>query len=422
MLEIQNQSVEQSIRDQVNAALDRCRTTRRCPELPDSDFIFEGIGRVLGAYDSGRDWLQSQRDASRLQVARSTAFDALNSPRRRALAAEAAEALQRNLTAELARAGVDHLADFPELAGWNVLGVDGHAVEHAAHAARDERGRHVPDAGLYAVDLRTGLSAFLRPVAGAGHHAHEWPAFKAAVRQLRPAPHTLWITDRAYIDNATWDRYRRRGNFQITRLKEGMCPIEEEPLRFDRDDPINAGVHRFLRVRFHGVAGWFLLVDFRDPETGQRYRFLSSLPDSFRPGLIAWLYLLRWKIEKLYDTFKNRLHQTKAWANSPSAAAIRPLLIGMSYNLLVWLQHRLRFDFGIADDKVARKFDTYLAERAHLAEAQSRRVHPLHFTTLPRRLAQISAQFIRCVRNLLFAPGPLADLLPAFRAAQCAYL
>lgn len=34
----------------------------------------------------------------------------------------------------------------------------------------------------------------------------------------------------------------------------------------------------------------------------------------------------------------------------------------------------------------------------------------------------MSAQFIRCVRNLLFAPKPLADLLPAFRAAQCAYL
>lgn len=378
MLEIQNQSVERSIREQVDTALDKCRNTRRCPELPDREFLFEGIVRVPGAYDSGRDWLQSQRDSSRLRMARSTAFDALNSPRRRSLATEAAEALHRNLTAELARTGVDPLADFPELADWNVLGVDGHAVEHAAHAARDERGRHVPDTGLYAVDLRTGLSAFLRPVAGDGRHAHEWPAFKAAVRQLRPAPRTLWIADRAYIDNATWDRYRHRGIFQITRLKESMCPVAEEPLRFDRSDPINAGVRRWLRVRFHGVPGSFLLVDFRDPETGRRYRFLSSLPESFRPSMIAWLHLLRWKIEKLYDTFKNRLHQTKAWANSPSAAAIRPLLISMSYNLLVWLQHRLHIDFGIADDKVARKFDEHLAERVRLAQAQSRFVHPMH--------------------------------------------
>lgn len=422
MSQIQNQSIEQLIREQMDSALDRCRHTRRCPELPDRDFLFEGVVRVLGAYDSARDWLQSQRDSSRLQVARSTAFDALNSPRRRTLVSEAAEAVQRQMVAQLAEAGVDHLADFPELSDWNVLGVDGHAVEHPVHAACDERGRHVPAAGLYALDLRSGLSTFLRPVAGDGRHAHEWPAFKAAVRDLRSAPHTLWIADRAYIDNPTWDRFRRQGIYQITRFKENMCPREEQTLQFDRHDPLNTGVRRFARVRFHGVDGWFLRVDYRDPETGKRYRFLSSLPESFRPGLIAWLYLLRWKIEKLFDTFKNKLHQTKAWANSPSAAAIRPLFISMTYNLLVWLQHRLRLDFGIDDDKVARKFDDYLARRVHCAQAQSRAVHPLHFSTLPRRLAQITAQFIRCVRNLLFVPRPFIDSLPAFRAAQRAYL
>lgn len=422
MSQIQDRTLEELVREQVDLALEGCRSTRQCPELEDRDFIFEGLVRVLGAYDSGRAWLQHQREQDRAHTPRSTAFDALNSPRRHATLAEAAAALQRNLVRVMAGDGVDHLADFPELTDWNVLATDGHAVEHAVHAELDAKGRHVADAGLYTLDLRTGLTAFLRPVAGAGHHAHEWPAFKAAVRHLRPAAHTLWINDRAFIDNGSWAELRKHRMYQITRLKENMYPIEEHALTFDRTDPVNAGVRRFARVRFQGVPGFFLLVGFRDPETGQRYTFLSSLPETFRPGLIAWLYLLRWKIEKLYDTFKNKLHQTKAWANSPAAAANRPLFLGMTYNILLWLQHRLCMDFGIADDKVAKKFELHLAQRTDAALAAGRTVHPLHTTTLPRRMAQMTVQFIRCVANHLFIPKPFQAILPAFREAQLVYL
>jgi hypothetical protein len=134
------------------------------------------------------------------------------------------------------------------------------------------------------------------------------------------------------------------------------------------------------------------------------------------------LYFLRWKIEKLYDTFKNKLHQTKAWANSAAAAAIRPLFISMTYNLLLWLQHRLRVDFGIADDKVARKFKAHLEHRTDAATVANRTVHPLHAATLPRRMAQMTAQFIRCVANHLFVSKPFRTIPPAFREAQLVYL
>lgn len=422
LLDVQDKTVGEYVRDQIDLALEGCRNHRKCREFPDRDFLFDGIVRVLGAYDSGRHWLQDRREKRGGSLARATAFDALNSSRRQTMTMEAAEVLQKNLSNQLLKMDVDHLASFPELRKWNVLAADGHAVEHAAHAPRDDKGRHVPDVGLYALDLRTGLSAFLRPVKGAGHHAHEWPAFKAAIRELRPAKRTLWVQDRAFIDLAGWQRYRGRGVYQITRLKDGMCPIQEQNVRFDKDDPVNVGVRRCRRVGFRGVRGSFLLVEYRDPETRQLYRFLSTLPETFRPGLVAWLYLLRWKIEKLYDTFKSKLHETKAWANSRAAAVIRPLLISMTYNLLVWLQHYLHSDFGIADDKVARKFRQLLVLREKTARVAGRCLHPLHLATLPHRLAQMSVQFIRCVNNHLFAPDPIYAILPAFRAAQLAYL
>ena len=419
---LKDQTVAQVIREQLKRGLDRTRHTRACESFPDEEFLFAGVERVLGAYDSGRDWLQRRQDQGRGSVARATAFDALNSPRREAMARDVAAALQRDFVHQFAADGVDRLAAFPELKDWTVLACDGHAVEHACHAGRDAKGRHVADASLYTLDLRTGLSAFLTAVGGDGRHAHEWPAFRAAIKDLRPDTRVLFVEDRAFIDLARWDRFRFRGIHQITRLKENMYPVEETPLPFERDDPVNAGVRRYTRARFRGVPGAFLLVTYRDPETGEAYTFLSSLPQTFRPGVLAWLYFLRWGIEKLYDTFKNKLHETKAWANSPVAAALRPLFVSLGYNLLLWLQHRLHRDFGIADEKVNRKFRAHIQQRDEAAAAKHRSLHPLCNLTLPHRMAQMSAQFIRCVSNLLHSPKPLRHLLGPFRAAQFAYL
>lgn len=419
---MEDQTVAELIREQLKRGLERTRHLRPCESFPDEEFLFAGVERVLGTYDSGRDWLQRRRDQGHGCVARATAFDALNSCRRDEMTRDVAAALQRNLARQFADEDVDHLATFPELKDWIVMACDGHAVEHACHAARDARGRHVADSSLYTLDLRTGLSTFLRAVGGDGRHAHEWPAFRTAIRDFSPQSRVLFVEDRAFIDLTTWDRYRRRGFYQITRLKENMYPVEETALPFDRDDPVNDGVRRFTKARFRGVPGTFLLITYKDPETRETYTFLSSMPESFRPGVLAWLYLLRWGIEKLYDTFKNKLHETKAWANSPSAAALRPRFISIAYNLLLWLQHRLQRDFGIADEKVERKFRAHIEQRSQVAEAAHRRLHPLCFLTLPHRMAQMSAQFIRCVSNLLHSPEPLQGLLASFRAAQLAYL
>lgn len=75
-----------------------------------------------------------------------------------------------------------------------------------------------------------------------------------------------------------------------------------------------------------------------------------------------------------------------------------------------------------AREQVDRNVSPAALIEAWSTDNQARSVHPMHAATLPRRLAQMSAQFIRCVTNLLFDPKPLRALLPAFREAQWAYL
>ncbi|MGH8017813.1 MAG: hypothetical protein ACREIA_05900, partial [Opitutaceae bacterium] len=44
--------------------------------------------------------------------------------------------------------------------------------------------------------------------------------------------------------------------------------------------------------------------------------------------------LLRWKIEKTYDVFKNKLFEQKAWANGRSAHLCQAHFIALLYNCI----------------------------------------------------------------------------------------
>ena len=136
---------------------------------------------------------------------------------------------------------------------------------------------------------------------------------------------TLFVLDRAYIDAAFWKPPpgKRQGRWDvITRMKKCMKPTCCGEHQFDRDDPVNAGVRRVWTAGFDGAFGLMYVVEFVDPETSEAYRFLTTLdPQEIRPGVIAYLYFLRWRIEKSFDTFKTDFHETKAWAGGKTCAS-----------------------------------------------------------------------------------------------------
>lgn len=60
----------------------------------------------------------------------------------------------------------------------------------------------------------------------------------------------------------------------------------------------------------------------KDPVTGEQYKFITNIMDP-APGVVARLYRMRRDIEKVFDSFKNKLNETKAWATSSEAKSIR---------------------------------------------------------------------------------------------------
>src|ERR1019366_6059903 len=102
------------------------------------------------------------------------------------------------------------------------------------------------------------------------------------------------------------------------------------------------------------------LIQYADPETGICYQFLTTDME-LRPGVIAWLYLLRWRIEKVFDTSKNKLEETKAWATGEVARQIQGHFLALTHNLLVLLRGFLASDFGIREEKLEDKRSRHLA-------------------------------------------------------------
>ena len=278
-----------------------------------------GIQRILGQCDSGRDFLQVRQDRGEA-LARSTWFDALHSGRRAAMVAEVAtrshEVFGRSLQQR------DWLAEFPELAGRAVWAVDGHQLAQACHSARDRKGEFIPVGFLYGLCLHTGLPRSLVPFQVDGVRRHEWPVFKQLLphwlRQDRGARVPIVVGDPAYLDVLHWaEQKRTRQALIITREKENMNPTVIAQHAYDPADPVNRGVEADEMAGY--TCAYMRRIVYRDPASGELFVFLTT-EDSLRPGVIALLYLLRWKIEKVFDGFKNKLHQQKAWAHGETAA------------------------------------------------------------------------------------------------------
>jgi len=431
MNSLPNLSSDPLLIDQLLAPMDNVlqnysRLRRDCPGIPDRDFLGLGFLRTLSQARSGRDFLQQQHEIFDADVQRSSFFDCLHSSRRCQFLSEISREVyvrgRQNQSADL-------LQVFPELRGRRVWAGDGHKIEHACHALRDSKGRQVAPNTLYLLCLHSGLMFHLAAVQGDGYYRHEMPVFRQALpeflrqefRQGKSQQPPLFILDPAFVDHGFWEQQsqlRQCGALMITRAKNDIAPKKFKPKSFDRDDPVNRGVDADSLVTFAG-GQTLRLIQYADPETGIGYQFLTTDLE-LRPGVIAWLYLLRWRIEKVFDTSKNKLEETKAWANGEVARQIQGHFLALTHNLLVLFRGFLESDFGMRDQKLENKRRDHLAERAKTAKARGYQLHPLHWQ-MPR-IVQLSLQFIRTLRNQILAKVSFHKALAQIRAMLVAYL
>lgn len=383
---------------------------RSCPELSDTDFVRLGVLRAISVVDSGRHFLQNNKDLYCDLIAHSTYFKSLKSTRRTKML-EAVEIQSYALQCkQLASQDIDYLRQFPELNDYRVEAADGHFIDHAYHTRKGDNGKVYAAGFIYAMNLRNGLLRSLCCITNGTQRHQEIPVLRRYIEQQnhslnQPEKH-LTVYDKAVMDTAWWQSQKGQQNYMISVLKENSVATPVKVIDFDNSNSINTGVESYDIYENKGIR--FNVVHYRDPETRKLYRFVSTLPESINPGTIAMLYFKRWTIEKAYNNSKSNLKETKAWSPHLNSLSNQMRLTAMSYNMMRVFEETSKIQNPELIHPSDKKYTKALKKRQGLAKKNGRFVNPLFFH---KRIVRISSYTIRAVQNAIITGMSMASFM-----------
>jgi hypothetical protein len=398
---------------------DTAKHRRNCPALDDSLWLEAGVRRCLGIYQSGRDFLQQLADRHDTEILISTFFESLKSKRRLRLLDE----VLAQSRVRMRRAMPDPFAAFPCLGDFDLLAGDGHFIAAASHDKAAPRGRSGAKAKagdtttrvtltkyatghLYTLDLRSHAMSHLTVADQIERNKeHEMRALKRQtadiLRQGAPKGRkVLYVWDRAGIDFRQWFEWKHQSAiYFLSRQKDNMSLEAAGRYNFDATLEINRGVLADEIVATnHGVT--VRRVTYQDPETAIIYRYLTTLPATIPPGIVALLYKARWDIEKVFDEFKNKLVETKAWASSATAKTVQARLLCLTHNLMTLMEEAIHKRFGVRNE-AEHKRKARVRSKHNLDHPGPVQPSPGHIHQALVRLTQRTVKFIRWLKNHL---------------------
>lgn len=391
---------------------------RSCCKLPDADWLRIGVLRAVHEMPSGRALLQHLRDLGSLPApSLSHFFESLKSSRRLALCAQVNASVAQSLRFEVR----DPLgACCPALAPFDVYAADGHYHSSATHdLTRDRDGAKLPSGHFMRLNLRTHAMEHLcaADTSAGRKREHDMRALKrlGSATLRGPAPKgrkVLYVYDRACIDFRQWYNWKHSaGIYFITRSKENLALEILAELPFERQGALNAGVRADQMV---GSAGGVQLrrVIYHDALRDETFEFITN-EFELAPGIIAHLHKMRWDIEKVFDQFKSKLGERKAWASSAQAKSQQGQFLCLAHNLMVLMEAHLEREAGIRNEAELRRRAARLAAESARYEEQKRQMPELARGI--QRLTQRSVKFIRWLRYQLFAPTSYSHALARLR-------
>jgi len=103
----------------------------------------------------------------------------------------------------------------------------------------------------------------------------------------------LWIWDKAGIDFAQWHKWKRaNGIYFLSLAKKNMRPETLAEWNWDPESPVNRGVLSDREVSTTAHVS-IRQVRYHDPSKDTEFTFITNLPTSVPPGVVAQLYRMR---------------------------------------------------------------------------------------------------------------------------------
>jgi len=379
-----------------------------CPELTDIDFIRLGLNRTISVVDSGRHFLKMTDDIHNEKIPLTTYFKSLTSSRRTKMLKAVERQSYQLLSKILQEQGVDYLQSYSELNEYTVEAADGHFIEHACHTPKNKKGKVYAAGFIYALNLRNGLLHPLCVVTNGTQKHQEIPVLRQYLENTScKKQKNLYIYDKAVTDFYWWDQQKSNQDYMISVQKENAIAKLVKQISFDRQDEFNTGVEGYdVYENTKGIR--FSVVTYRDPETGKLHRFITTLPESIRPGAIAMLYYKRWTIEKAFNNNKSDFKERKAWSSQECALENQMRLMAMSYNLMRILEETSKQDAPELIHPSDKKYYETLEKKQLSARKKGCFVNPLFFQA---RITRISSFTIRTAQSAIITGRSLVDVL-----------
>jgi len=390
---------------------------RICKGLPDEQWVHMGVSRVMSDNLSGRAFLQEWMMAHEptQSVAVSHFFTTLGSQRRLKLVEEINTFVAKNMPSH----PNSNLEQFEDLANIELYAGDGHFHQASAHETRID-GKKQAVGHFYTLNLRShGMThlAASDQQNGRKKHEHDMHALKRqSIAQLRQGAskgrQVLYIWDSAGIDFNQWHQWKQTGGvYFLSQGKERIKYTVLKALPYEAEAPQNKGILHDEQVTSATCQRPFRRIGYRCPSSGKTYEFITNHMQ-VRPGVLAWLYMRRWGIEKVYDTFKNKLGEKKAWADSSVAQSMQAQFICLSHNLMVLLESSLANDENIVNKKEIRRSQKRIAEDKKQSTDGLGRAFVYYE---PTRRSQLTLKFIRWLRYHLRHATLLSPALESLR-------
>jgi hypothetical protein len=419
-----NITVDERFYAPLKDAFQACSTSRNCPEYSDIDHAFSGIGRVIHLVDSGRDWIQQAAFELGMNISVSKFFDALKSTRRTQTLSFVADFLAEAVK-DSASASSDPLAGYEELNGFAVYASDGHTIAASAHE-NEIMGKVRSHTHIYSLDLRHHSMSHLElcsPDIGKKKE-HEIKTLQRipaqAMRMGEPkGTKVIHCYDPAIFDFKLWANWKQAKGVYIITLEKSNSALQLVSAReWDASDSRNNGVLSDETMISSNKCK-IRRVSYRDPVTGKGYIFLTT-EMTLPPGIIAFLYKLRWDVEKFFDQSKNKFGEKKGWGKTENSKKQQAFFIAMAHNLCMIFERLIEKEEGIVDRKSMEKRSVRRTDEKRLAKLNGNPFNALVENC--NRITQRSFQFIRWLRSSLRFPTPWRPAIDYLRPLMLKYI
>ena len=191
------------------------------------------------------------------------------------------------------------------------------------------------------LDLRGNIPTFLRITPARLHDVH-------VLDDLTPEAGAFYVLDRGYLDFERLYRGTLQSAYFVTRARKNF--------RFDRVESRlvdkGTGVQCDQTIRLvwfyssRGYPGDLRRIRYRDPETHQRFVFLTN--NFTQPAaVIAELYRSRWQVELFFKWIKQHLRIKAFYGTSENAVKTQVWTAVCSYLLVAIARQRLKLGLNL---------------------------------------------------------------------------